>query len=516
MSARPAFHCANRVLFVALLVLASFILTRTARAQALYGSITGTVTDQTGAVVPNITVLITNQSTGAARSVTSDAQGNYALRDVVPDAYQVSVQPSGNFAAFTQRNIQVNVNREVRVNVALQVGAVAQEVTVSTAPPELQTDTADVNHQITETQLTQLPITSSQGRQFQNLYTIVPGAAAVAEQNSTASNPSRAMSANFNGVSENGNTTRIDGAINYYGWLPYLIAYVPPADSIQNVNIVTNSFNAEQGLAGGASINITTKSGTANLHGSAWEYYQDAAFNARAYTATRTASPTVPKNIFNEYGFNVGGPVYIPKILTGRKKLFFFENFERTTRRQLISGLVSVPDTTMLGGDFSEVTGTTNGILYDPQPMGVRALICLRLRALRSISSPSMGATAFRASAAIISAAARRSHWTFFADLSRSRRRQHCCTRGCRAIISERARWLTTATRRTQRSTQFEAEDVRSLASTALSHSRYWMTRKTSRQAGGGTFDGGGRAQLRDAFRTWGWGINRVISSKAD
>jgi Carboxypeptidase regulatory-like domain len=371
MSATPAFQCANRVLFATLLVLTSFVLTRTAPAQALYGSITGTVTDQSGAVVPNVTVLITNQSTGAVRSVTSDAQGNYALRDVVPNMYQVSVQPSGNFAAFTQRNIQVNVNHEVRVDVPLQLGSVAQEVTVNTAPPELQTDTADVNHQITETQLTQLPITSSQGRQFQNLYTIVPGAAAVAEQNSTASNPSRAMSANFNGVSENGNTTRIDGAINYYGWLPYLIAYVPPADSIQNVNIVTNSFNAEQGLAGGASINITTKSGTRDLHGSAWEYYQDAAFNARAYTATRTSSPTVPKNVFNEYGFNVGGPVYIPKILTGRKKLFFFENFERTTRRQLISGLVSVPDTTMLGGDFSEVTGTTNGILYDPQPMGV-------------------------------------------------------------------------------------------------------------------------------------------------
>jgi hypothetical protein len=342
-----------------------------ARAQVLYGSITGSITDATGAVVPNVAVVITSDSTGEARTAMSSGQGDYAFRNVLPGPYTVAVNPTGNFAKFTQKGIQVNANQAVRVDVALQVGNVSQEITVNTAPPLLQTETAEVNHQITETQLSEIPITSSQGRQYQALYTIVPGAAAVGEQNSTASNPSRAMSVNFNGMNYNGNTTRIDGAVNYYGWLPYLVAYVPPADSISNVNIVTNSFNAEQGVAGGAAINITTKSGTRDFHGSAWEYYQGSAFNARGYTTTRQASPTVPKNIFNQFGFNVGGPVYIPKILTGKKKLFFFENFERTTRRQLISGLVTVPDSKMLGGDFSEVNGIPSGTLYDPQPLGV-------------------------------------------------------------------------------------------------------------------------------------------------
>ena len=220
----------------------------------------------------------------------------------------------------------------------------------------LQTETAEVNHEISEEQIAQLPITSSQGRNYQSLYTLIPGAAAVQEQNSTASNPSRAMSLNVNGVEDMSNTTRIDGAVNTYGWLPYLVAYVPPADSIQTVNIVTNSFNAEQGVAGGASINVITKSGTRNLHGSLWEYYQDAAISARPYTATPQSQPTVPKNIFNEYGFSVGGPVYIPKILTRRDKLFFFQDFDRTTRRQLITGTQTVPTTAMLGGDFSAVT----------------------------------------------------------------------------------------------------------------------------------------------------------------
>ena len=348
-----------------------FLGVSSANAQALYGSITGTITDATGAVVPNMTVVITNESTGEARTTTSSEQGDYSFKNVLPGPYSVSVNQNGNFAKFLRKGIQVDTNRTVRVDVALQLGSVSQEVTVNSAPPLLQTETAEVNHQISETQLSEIPITSTQGRQYQALFTIVPGAAAVGEQNSTASNPSRAMSVNFNGMSYNGNSTRIDGAVNYYGWLPYLVAYVPPADSIASVNIVTNSFNAEQGVAGGASINITTKSGTRDFHGSAWEYYQGSAFNARGYTTTRQASRTVPKNIFNEFGFNAGGPVYIPKILTGKKKLFFFENFERTTRRQLISGLVTVPDSKMIGGDFSEVQGLASGLLYDPQPGGV-------------------------------------------------------------------------------------------------------------------------------------------------
>ena len=183
------------------------------------------------------------------------------------------------------------------------------------------------------------------------------------------------MSVNINGVSYNTNTTRIDGAVNDYGWLPYLLAYLPPADSIEAVNVVTNSFNAEQGVAGGASIAITLKGGTNKYHGSAWEYYQDAAINARTYTATKAslitaANPTgsVPKNVFNEFGANFGGPVYIPKVYEGRNKLFFFENFERTTRRSLATPQATVPTAAMLTGDFSAATATTT--LYDPQPGG--------------------------------------------------------------------------------------------------------------------------------------------------
>jgi hypothetical protein len=344
------------------------VLPSNAAAQVLYGTLTGTVTDASHAAVPNAPVTVLNQGTGATRTTTANSQGEYTIQDLQPGTYSVIVEQTAGFSKLTQKNIAINANQQVRVDVTLQLSSVSTEVTVNSAAPTLQTESAEVNHSISQAQVAELPLTSTQGRNFQALYTLVPGAAAVSEQNSTASNPSRAISANVNGTGYNGNTTRIDGAVNTYGWLPYIIAYVPPADSIQSVNLVTNAFNAEQGMAGGASVNVTIKTGTNQFHGSVWEYNQLFNVNARPYVNTPQVQPSVPKNIFNQFGFSIGGPVYIPKILTGKKKLFFFQDFERTTRRQLITGQVTVPTTQMLGGDFSQVTGTTT--LYDPQPGG--------------------------------------------------------------------------------------------------------------------------------------------------
>ena len=367
---------ARRSSFVLLLLLTIALAPfATAHSQILYGSITGNVTDATGAVIPNETVTATNQANGETRVVTTNASGEYLIRDLEAGPYTVSVKPMANFGGYTQKDIPLSVNQEVRINIPLQLASLSLEVTVTTAAPVLQTESAEVTHEISQAQLASLPITSSQGRNFQALYTLIPGAANVIEQNSTASNPSRAESLNVNGVEDMSNTTRIDGAINTYGWLPYIIAYVPPADSIQSVNITTNSFNAEQGVAGGASINVIIKGGTRQFHGDVWEYNQIFNTNARGYTNTVQALPRVPKNIFNQFGFSIGGPAYIPKILTGKKKLFFFESFERTTRRQLItaSGPLTVPTTPLLTGDFSAtatLTGAAQTVLYDPQPGG--------------------------------------------------------------------------------------------------------------------------------------------------
>jgi hypothetical protein len=356
---------------LALLLCMGLVLTPYAGAQVLYGSITGTVTDASKAAVPNAAVTVMDQGTGATRATTTNGLGEYTIINLQPGTYSVILDQTGGFSKFTQKNVVVNVNQDSRIDITLQLASVSAEVTINTSAPMLQTQSAEVNHEISQSQIAALPITSTQGRNFQALYTLLPGASPPYEQNSTASNPARGMSTNVNGIASVSNTTRIDGAVNTYGWLPYIIAYIPPADGIESVNVVTNSFNAEQGIAGGASINVTIKSGTSSLHGSAWEYNQLFNTNARTYTETQQAFPRVPKNIFNEFGFSIGGPVYIPKILTGRKKLFFFQDFERTTRRQLITGQQTVPDSNMLTGNFNEVAGITT--LYDPQPGGVPA-----------------------------------------------------------------------------------------------------------------------------------------------
>ena len=247
-------------------------------------------------MVPNATVVVTSQATQETRITTTNSSGEYRVVNLAPGLYTVSIKATSSFAAFLEKNVPIEVTRESRVDATLPASTVTTEVTVDTAAPMLETDSAEVNHEISQEQISQIPITGSQGRNFQSLYTLIPGAAAVQEQNSIGGNPARAMSINFNGVSYNTNTTRIDGAVNDYGWLPYLLAYLPPADSIQTVNVVTNSFNAEQGVAGGASIAITLKGGTNQYHGSAWEYYQDANINARTYTATQASliSPTIP------------------------------------------------------------------------------------------------------------------------------------------------------------------------------------------------------------------------------
>jgi hypothetical protein len=367
--------CVTRT-FAAMIAFAAMLLAgSSASAQVLYGSITGAVTDRSGAVIPNVVVTIVNQGTGEVRTERTNGDGSYNVLDVLPGTYSLSIAQQGNFGGLTQKNVTVAVNQQVRIDISLQPATVSTQVTVTEAAPELQTETAEVDSDINRTQLSELPITSSKGRNYESLYTLIPGAADVQEKNSIGGNPSRSLAVNVNGNSYNGNTTRIDGAIDYYGWLPYLIAYVTPADAVESVTVTTDDFNAEQGMAGGASIRVTTKSGGHDFHGSGWWYYQDAALNARSYTQT---TGSVAKNIYQEYGGNIGGPIYIPKILTGKKKLFFFTNFDRITQRALATGTETVPDALMNGGNFSEAAAAEAGLtnpanphvfeLYDPQP----------------------------------------------------------------------------------------------------------------------------------------------------
>jgi hypothetical protein len=320
-----------------------------ARAQVLYGSLVGTVTDAAGAVVPNASIDATAQGTGVAKRVAADERGSFLISDVQPGVYDVRVAASG-FATFTKTGVAVTINTTVRVDVQLQVGAVTENITVSAAASVLQTDRADLNAQISGRQVRDLPLPGM--RNFQALLKLVPGITPPRPANSDFANPQGSLVVNTNGTSFSTNTTRVDGAGNTYVWLPQHAAYIPPAEAVETVNVVTNSFDAEQGLAGGAVVNVNIKSGTNEFHGSAYEFHTNSRLRARNYFYL---GDRLPKNIINQYGFTIGGPVK-------RNKLFFFGDMELTKRRQSASRFQTLPTAEMRLGDF----GATGTNLFDP------------------------------------------------------------------------------------------------------------------------------------------------------
>lgn len=343
---------------LALLTAVVWVGTSAADCQVLYGTITGNVTDSTGAVVPGATVKATDTATGFSRTAQTNSEGIYFLEALQPGTYEVKVT-TPNFSDFAEVGISVKANEVTRLNPQLAVRGVSQQVVVTDTAEALQTDKADVNYDIAPVQLQQIPTSSSEGRNFQALYKFVPGFTPPAEQNSSAGNPERAQGVNANGISWVTNSTRVDGATVSYPWLPYLIGYIPPQDAIASVNIVTNSFTAEQGTAGGSVINVSIKSGTNQFHGSVWEYNSIRQYDARNFFNVQK----FPKNIYNEYGAAVGGPIV-------KNKLFFFADWDRTTRRQAISGTQSIPTSQTVTGNFQGLTapGTSTQVqIYDPR-----------------------------------------------------------------------------------------------------------------------------------------------------
>jgi hypothetical protein len=322
-----------------------------ARAQVLYGSLTGKITDPSGAAVPTVKVDAVNQGTGISRSSLTDDSGLYSFNDLQPGNYKVTFSIPA-FRTHVQEDVAIVANNIRRIDVQLEVAQVTEAVTVSGAALVLQTDRSDLNFQIPQTQITNLPFTGNAGRNWQSLYKLLPGFSPPAELHSDAGNPQRALGTNVNGASYSNNNTRLDGATVSYPWLPHIVAYVPPADAVEAVNIVSNSFDAEQGMAGGSAISVSIRSGSNDFHGSAHWFHTNSAVRARNFF---NVNPKVGKNILNQGGGTFGGPVK-------RNKLFFFVDWERTVRREFRSAFRTVAPEQVRRGDFSG----TGASIYDP------------------------------------------------------------------------------------------------------------------------------------------------------
>ncbi len=318
--------------------------------QLVQGGIDGLVTDITEAAIVGAEVSIMNEATGESRSSTTGASGNFTFPSVNTGSYSITVLSDG-FQAFTTTGVMVSQNSSVRVNARLEIGQVSEVVTVEASTATLQTDRAEVRQEVTETTLRNVPIPL--GRNYQMLFLTLPGFSPPQNAHSVPTNPSRAVRFSVNGTSRSNNNTRIDGASSTNIWVPHMTGYNPALESIETVNIVTNSFDAEQGLAGGAAINLQIKSGTNSIHGSAFEYHMNQHMKAYPYFSDRTSAK--PKLINNQFGGTVGGPIM-------KNKWFYFLSYEGTRESQFAQRFIDLGTKDMRFGDLSAAPTT----MYDP------------------------------------------------------------------------------------------------------------------------------------------------------
>ena len=320
-------------------------------AQVLYGSMVGNVTDPSGAGVPDVTITIRQAATNLSRQAITNEAGLYSFATVPAGTYELQAAKPG-FGGFTRREIEVTINSISRVDMTLQVGAVSESVQVSAQAGALQTDRSEVRAEVTQRQLENLPVPP--GRNYQALFKLIPGMSPPSNVNTAVADPSRSLVVNANGGSRSSNNYRIDGAGVNSVWLPHNAAYVPALESIESFNVVTNSFDAEQGLAGGSASNVLIKSGSNSLHGSAFEFNTNNAIKARPFFLP--AGQRKPKAVFNQFGGTVGGAIR-------KDRLFYFVSYEGTTDHRSAAAFATVLTAAMRRGDLSR----SPTLVYDPK-----------------------------------------------------------------------------------------------------------------------------------------------------
>ena len=348
-------HCKRAMYLPFLAVLLIFVagsIQSPAYGQVLYGSLVGTVTDASGGVVPGATISVVDTQTGQTREEVTDSGGRYSLTNMVPGTYTVKVVSKG-FRNVEQSGFAITPNTVGRLDFHLEVGEASQTVTVSAEAVQLQTDKADTHTELTSQGIVNMPLGGF--RNYQALIDLVPGATPSSFQNSLTDTPGRALHTNINGANAQTNITQIDGAESINVWLPHHVGYVVPAEDVQVVNITTSAADADQGLAGASAITLVTKSGTNEIHGSAFEFDNNQHFNARNFFASDK-----PVAIYNNYGATLGGPIL-------KNKLFYFMSFDGTNQKIAANGFFTVPTDDQKNGNFSQyLSGPNATVIYNP------------------------------------------------------------------------------------------------------------------------------------------------------
>jgi hypothetical protein len=322
-------------------------------AQIEQANITGSVSDATGAIVPDALVRVTNMRTKVAAETRSNQSGVYRLPYLSAGESELSVEKEG-FESSRVTDIRLTVGLTATVNVSLRTGSLQQEVTVSATAVQLEQASPTLGNVVDSKQIIELPLL---GRNPYALLQLAPG---VLPKGGAGAGPI------VNGGRSNTSEILLDGAETRNSTTND-IAYTPPLETVQEFKVMTNSFSSEFGRSGGGVLTVATRSGSNELHGALYEFLRNDKLNANSWTSNRNG---LPRNAFrrNEYGVAAGGPIYIPRAYDGRNRSFFFANWEKIPQRSPDNILVTVPTLAERAGDFSRTTTTAGALIriYDP------------------------------------------------------------------------------------------------------------------------------------------------------
>jgi len=325
-------------------------------AQELEATLTGTVTDPTGAVIPGATVVVHNQDSGVdVRTVTTSSTGSFNITNLPAGHYTITVRQEG-FQAFVARDVTLYTAEKHTLDVQLKTGAASERVEVTAENVSIQTTTAEQSGTVTGEQVRELALNN---RNFEQLVLLQPGVA-----NQLGDEPAFGLGSNtsisINGARTGANNWTVDGGdINDSGSNGTLLN-TPSIDAIQEFTLQRSNYDAAFGRSGGGQILVATKAGTNNFHGSAYEFNRNNFFNANTFDNRQAiafgSSPSAnhtPIERYNDFGFTVGGPFWIPKIYDGRNKTFFFWSEEWRKAQTPATNTINVPTAQQLGGVFT-------------------------------------------------------------------------------------------------------------------------------------------------------------------
>ncbi len=323
-----------------------FVFRHTGYSQAVTASLVGTITDASGAAVPNAKITITETNTGVSRTAQTNGSGNYTFSNLPPGTYSVTAEQSG-FKKESRAGVDVVVDTTVRVDLALQPGQVSETIDVTAEAPALKTERADTGRQIEAKTVEDLPLPANHN--FQSLSLLVPGASKPEAQHSAFFNPQTSYATRFNGQSRLANNLELEGVDDNErtGLLQVLI---PPQEAIQTVDISTSDYDAELGRATGGAVNLILKSGSNAFHGEAYEFNRVSALSARSYFDSARGHFT-----YNYFGGTIGGPII-------RNRTFFFGDYLRIEDHQANNDRLTVPTAAERTGDLS----VAPSLIYDP------------------------------------------------------------------------------------------------------------------------------------------------------